>query len=400
LDNIHGSNSAAVNIPLKRPVLWKRDFVFICIFNLILFFSFQMITLTLPVYAGSIGASSFFIGLVTASFTVTAIAVRPYTGRWLDKYGRKGLWLAGTAVYLAATAGYSFAHSISSLIALRFLHGGAYGIISTAAAASATDLIPPSRMGEGMGFFGLGVNLGMAFGPALGLFLLDRYSFTVLFFTSAALSIFALITVKIIRLPKINRQMGQPPAALLEPTAFKPTILMACATFVLGGVFNFIAIYGAEKDINNAGLYFTVYALTLVLTRPFSGMIFDRFGHRLIIIPGFLCIGAGVFILSISNDFATFLMAAMAGGLGFGSLAPALQALSVAKCAPTRRAAAQATFTASYDIGMGVGSVSLGFLAQFTGYGGMYLASAFWALASVILYLLLLGADKQYSISK
>ncbi|MFZ5900523.1 MAG: MFS transporter, partial [Bacillota bacterium] len=152
--------------PQKRPSLWTRDFALVCLFNLAIFISFQMLMPTIPVYVDRLGGNQAVIGLVTGIFTVSSVALRPWTGLGLDRYGRRGIWLAGTLVFVLAVAGYNWALSIALLMMLRVVHGAGWGILTVSAATAATDLVPPPRRGEGMGFFGLGANLGMAVGLA------------------------------------------------------------------------------------------------------------------------------------------------------------------------------------------------------------------------------------------
>jgi len=371
----------------NRPPLWTRDFTLICIYNLVIFISFQMLMPTIPVYVDKLGGNEIIVGLVAGFFTVSAVLLRPWAGRGLDRYGRRWIWLAGAVVFLLAVMGYNWAATIPLLLALRVIHGAGWGVVTTSAATAATDLIPPPRRGEGMGFFGLGTNLGMAVGPATGFFLVGSFGFPAMFWSSAALALLAILLIAIIRLPSVDIKQGGPAPSLWEPTAFMASLLIFFVTFVYGGVATFIALYGAQIGVTNAGIYFTVYAVTLIVTRPTMGAIFDRHGHRVVIIPGFLLTGAGTVILSQAGGLATFLAAAVVSGIGFGAIHPALQALAVAQCAPNRRGAAQGTFTASFDLGIGSGSVLLGILARYIGYDGMYLASAAMALVGLAVYL-------------
>ncbi|MDI6710391.1 MAG: MFS transporter [Thermoanaerobacterales bacterium] len=372
-----------------RPVLWTRDFTLICIYNLVIFVGFQMLMPTVSVYVDAMGGSRLIVGLVTGIFTVSSVAVRPLTGLGLDRHGRRGIWLVGAAVFTLAVAGYNGAATVALLLVLRVIHGVGWGIVTTSAATVATDLVPLPRRGEGMGFFGLGANLGMAVGPILGFFAANHYGFPALFWSTAVLSLLALLVITTIRVPPVRARHGGPPPALWEPSALKPSLVMYFATFTWGGVTTFIALHAGQHGITNAGVYFTVYAITLMLARPTMGMLFDRYGHRVVIIPGLILLSAGMAILGLATNLPMFLAAAVVSGLGFGAIHPALQALAVAACAPTRRGAAQATFTSSFDLGIGSGAVLLGFLAQFAGYQWMYMASAGVALAGLAVYLAL-----------
>ncbi|MCL6478591.1 MAG: MFS transporter [Peptococcaceae bacterium] len=371
----------------ERPVLWTRDFTLICVYNLVIFISFMILVPTMPLYVKSLGASDFVVGLVVGIFTVSAVLCRLWAGRMLDIYGRRGIWILGGVVFILTAVGYNWALTIPLIMALRVIHGGGWGVVSTASYAAVTDLIPPPRRGEGMGFFGLGNNLSMAFSPALAFYLLGNWGFSILFWIAAALAFLSLLVMATIRLPVIQPRKGGPAPALLEPTALKPSLLMFFGTFTLGGVITFIALYGAQHGIHNVSFYFAAHAVTLVLTRPVAGSLYDRHGEKSVLIAGFLLFSAGMVLLSLPASLTTFLAAAVANGLGYGALQPALQALAVANCGHDRYGAAQATFMAAFDLGIGLGAMGLGMLAQFFGYSGMYLASAGVILSGLLVYL-------------
>jgi len=238
-----------------------------------------------------------------------------------------------------------------------------------------------------MGFFGLGTNLAMATGPLLGFFIAGSFGFSVLFWGAGFLALAAFLVITIIKLPQVTGGKGTPPPSMWEPTAFRPSLYLFFATFVYGGIVTFIALYAAEIGIANAGIFFTAYAVTLIFTRPIAGLLFDRHGDKVVIVPGFLFLGASLIVLGLTQNLTLFILSAITSGIGFGALHPALQALSVAQCAANRRGAAQACFTASFDLGIGSGSIILGVLAQHAGYSMMYLTSSIMIIIGLIVYL-------------
>ncbi len=375
-----------MNTLVKEP-LWTRDFVLICIYNLIVFISFQMLTPTIPLYVDQLGGNETIVGVVSGFFAISSVVVRPWVGQGLDRYGRLGIWLVGAAIFFLTNFGYAWALSIPLLIGFRVIHGVGWGVVTTSAATAATDLIPAPRRGEGMGFFGLGTNIAMATGPLLGFFIAGRLGFNILFWGAGLLAFIAFLVITIIKLPKVTAVKGGPAPSLWEPTAIRPSLYLFFATFVYGGIVTFIALYALQVGIANAGIFFTAYAVTLIFTRPVAGMLFDRHGHKLVIVPGFIFLGLSLIVLSLTSNLALFILSAITCGIGFGALHPALQALSVAKCAPNRRGAAQACFTASFDLGIGSGSIVLGVLAQYVGYSMMYLVSSIMVIIGLMVYL-------------
>lgn len=376
-----------------RPVLWTRDFALTCLFTLVIFTGFQMLMPTIPVFVDRMGATPLTIGLINGVFTVAALAVRPWTGLALDRHGRKGLWLLGTAVFTLAVFGYVWAVTVPLLFMLRIIHGGGWGIVTTASATAVADIVPPSRRGEGMGYFGLGANLGMAVGPAAGFFIANQFGFTTLFVACGVLAAAAFLVAGTIRMPPFTPAVAGHRPALYERTSLGPALVIYFVTFTYGGVVTFIALHAAQHGIMNAGIYFTAFALTVVLSRPFCGRLYDRLGHRPVVVPGLAAVVAGTVILALATDLSGFLAAALISGAGLGATHPTLQALTYARCAPHRRGAASATFATAFDLGVGTGAVLLGFLSQYLAYREMYLVAAGAALLGLIAYLVTVGRD-------
>ncbi len=374
------------DITLAFP-LWTRDFILLSLANLFVFTGFQMLMPTLPKYVAALGGNSLVVGLTIGIFTISAVLVRPWLGREMDRRGRRGIYLLGLLIFVLAVLAYSLATSILILLFLRLIHGAGWGGSTTAGGTMVTDVLPPQRRAEGMGYYGLFSNLAMAIAPALGLVLLEQAGFKILFLTSAALALAAALVVSRVKVPPVASQ-GGPPPALFEPRAWHPSLIAFFMTISYGGVVTFLTLYAAERNITNIGLFFTFYAVALMLIRPFAGMVADRRGPALVVVPGLLATALATLLLSLAGNFHVFLIAGVLYGLGFGSVQPTLQAMAVAGVAPNRRGAANGTFFSAFDLGIGLGSTLLGAVAQFTGFAGMYAAASLFSLVGLIVFLL------------
>lgn len=370
-----------------RPVLWTPNFILVCLYALIIFISFQMLMPTIPVYVKQLGGSDLMVGLVVGAFTVSALAVRPWIGIGLDRYGRKLIWLIGTAVFVLAVLGYIWALTIPLLMLVRVMHGFGWGAVTTSSATAIADIVPLPRRGEGMGYFGLGATLGMVVGPALGFFIINDHSFNTLFLFSAGLAVVALLIAGGTPLPAVRLNSEGVKPALLEPTALLPSLTMLFITTAYGGIVTFIALFGMQHGILNVGFFFTIYAITVMVIRPGCGLLYDRRGPRVVVIPGMLVLATGVFVLAQAASVLGFAVAAVICGLGMGATHPTLQALAVAKCAPNRRGAASATFSSAFDLGIAIGALALGGVVQILGYQAMYNICGAVVLAGLVVYL-------------
>ncbi|SCM79158.1 Arabinose efflux permease family protein [uncultured Sporomusa sp.] len=368
----------------NSELLWSKNFILITTISFFTMVGFQMLLPTLPVYAIKLGGTSASAGLVIGIFTISSVIIRPFVGYALDRYGRKLIIMAGLLLFAICVLSYTWAWSLTVLLLLRFLHGFTWGVTSTATNTTATDIIPKSRLGEGMGYYGLAGTLSMALAPALGLWVLSQYDFSTMFLTS-----FLMCTLAIILSLPIQYQSPSKDKItfrFIETSAVNATIIILLITMTYGAIVSFIALYAAERGITNIGSFFTVYAVFLAITRPFSGKIADKKGFDFVIIPGIILIIFAMGCLYIANQLGIFLLAAAIYGVGFGMVSPSLQALSVMNAPANRRGTANGTFFTGFDLGIGISSILWGAVAQVTGYSFMFLYTILPCLLALFIY--------------
>ncbi|MUV37502.1 Quinolone resistance protein NorA [Lentibacillus sp. JNUCC-1] len=373
--------------------IWSRDFVLICLANFFIFLGFQMTLPTLPLFVKELGGSDQMIGVIVGSFTFTALIFRPYAGHALESKGRQFVYMVGIAVFTVSLGTFAFITTIAFLIMMRMAQGIGFGLASTATGTIATDLIPPKRRGEGMGYFGLSGNLALAFGPALGLTLAGIISFKALFLITAALGLTAFLLASLIRYKKVEQSPNKAVTVkfdIFEKTALQPSILLFFITFTFGGIASFLPLYAAKKDIPGIEGYFLVYALFLMVSRLFAGKIYDRRGHIAVFLPGTVLIFIAMILLSWLPNMGVMLLAAGIYGLGFGAVQPALQAWAVDEAPGNRKGMANATFFSFFDLGVGLGALIFGQIAFMFDYAVIYATAAGSVLFSMMLYIYLL----------
>lgn len=370
--------------------LWTKEFVILALSNFMLFVAFQMLIPTLPVYITDKGGDQLAVGLVVSLFTVSALLVRPFTGKALDSMGRRPVLLSGLAIFLLAVCGYYWMASVALVLALRFVHGIGWGIVTTTYGTIVSDIIPAARRGEGMGYFGMFTNLAMAVGPLIGLWVSQTWGYGWLFGVSGGLTALAMI---LSRLVEIKAPVGatHPGAAvgggLFEKKALFPALLALLTGIMYGGIVSFITLFGKEVGIENVGLYFLFNALSLMLVRPLSGKLFDRKGPFWVLMPGGVITGIAVLVLSYSTTEVGLIAAAILFGVGAGAVQPSLQAWTIQRVDPSRRGAATGTFFSAFDLGIGGGAMILGAVAKYTGFALMYRYSLIVMVLYLVVYL-------------
>ncbi|MBM7570420.1 MFS transporter [Aquibacillus albus] len=377
----------------KQDKIWTRDFALICAANFFIFLGFQMTLPTIPLFVQELGGSDKLIGVITGIFTFSALLLRPYAGHSLESKGRQFVYMLGLAIFVLSVGSFAFIFSIVFLILMRMVQGIGWAFSTTATGTIATDLIPPKRRGEGMGYFGLSGNIALAFGPSLGLALVGYLSFTQLFLICSSLGFVALILSSKIRYKKVEKPenaVATPRFDIFERSAIKPSLLLFFITTTFGGIASFLPLYTAEKGIGGIEFYFFVFAMFLMVSRSFAGRLYDKKGHIFVFLPGTTMIfSAMLFLVWLPGSFVLYIAAALYG-LGFGTVQPALQAWSVSKAPGHRKGMANATFFSFFDLGVGVGAITFGQIAFLFGYKFIYLASAISVFLSILLYLVLL----------
>ncbi|WP_067727981.1 MFS transporter [Oceanobacillus damuensis] len=376
----------------KQNKIWTRDFLFICFANFFVFLGFQMTLPTIPLFVKELGGSDQMVGVIVGIFTFSALLIRPYAGHALETKGRRFVYMAGLSMFVLSVGAFAFAASMVLLIIIRMLQGIGWGFSTTAGGTIATDLIPPKRRGEGMGYFGLSGNIALAFGPALGLTLAGIIPFSHLFLICAAFGFIALLFSSKIRYKAVEESPHKTQTMKLdifEKTALQPSILLFFITVAFGGIATFLPLHAMEQNVSGIQLYFLFFAIFLMLSRTFAGKLYDRKGHIYIFLPGSLLVFVSMLLLSWLPNTATLLLAASLFGLGFGGLQPALQAWAVDRAPDNRKGMANATFFSSFDLGVGIGAVVFGQIASYYSYGAIYLASAGSVVAAVIIYIFL-----------
>lgn len=378
---------------LRVKPLWTRNFITITMVNLLIFLGFQMLMPTLPVYVKSIGGADSVIGLVTGIFTISALLTRPVSGLLLDKVGRKKVFLVGLGIYILSVFAYNWLATIALILLFRFIHGFGWGASSTSSNTIASDYIPKERFGEGMGYFSLSSSLAMAAGPAVGLYITSNYSFTLLFFISASLASLGFLLSLSLEFKEVTKkELEKKQAALYEKSSLKPSIIVFFLTITYATIVSFLSLYAAERGIQNIGMFFTVYAFSLLISRPVFGKVVDRFGFDFAVIPGLVCIFIAMILLSQASTLSMFLLVALIYGIGFGAGQSSLQTMAVVSAPSNRRGAANATFLTGFDSGIGFGSIVFGLVAASFGYSQMYI----WSTVAIgLAFLLYFGIGRK-----
>lgn len=389
---------------MSKSNLWTKDFIILLFANFFVALNFYLLMTTLTVYVvEQFGASESKAGLATGIFVIAALFARLLTGKYIEIIGRRRLIYSSLLLFLFSTLLYFPINSLNILLAVRFLHGAAFGIATTTIATAVVDLIPDERKGEGVSYFSLSPTAGTALGPFIGLFILQRADFTMIFAACTLFSAISLIIVLFSKIPEASMTKEQLQALknrfglhnFFEKKAFPISIMMVPMGIAYSGIVSFLNSYALEIQLQDAAAYFfIVYSIFLFISRPFTGRLLDLKGDNVVIYPAILLYSLSLLLLGQAHSGFALLLAGALVALGFGTLMSCSQAIAVKESPKHRVGLGTSTFYICMDGGMGIGPFLTGLLVPFFEYRGMYLTSAVVVLLSIILYYFLHGKYK------
>ena len=372
--------------PAARAKLWTRDLVLIILVNLCVFTNHIMSLSTFPFYIQELGGSEAVSGICAALFSLIAVLVRPFVGWWLDNGARRVVLIAGLLGLALAPVGYFAVPTLSVALASRMVHGAALSFSNSTTATVASDVICKERFAEGMGFFGMATALASAIAPALGLELMGL-GFNVLYGAAAAISVLALVLFAFVRSPRPKvEKRPLSLKSLVNRDSLPATVTMLIFMFTFGALENFVSIYASANNLPSASIFFVIMAVMLLLVRVFLGKLVDEKGEAVFVYTGNLAMLAALLLLAFVPNSATFYIAAVLAGYGFGGLEPALQSMAVHTATDKSRGSANSTFLCGYDIGYGLGGGVAGVLITAVGYARMWAIVSLACVASMAVY--------------
>ncbi|RHA54368.1 MFS transporter [Bacteroides intestinalis] len=376
------------------------SYCFILAANFLLYFGFWLLIPVLPFYLSEVfSTGNSTIGIILSCYTVAALCIRPFSGYFLDSFARKPLYLMAYFIFMTMFAGYIIAGSLTLFILFRIIQGVSFGMVTVGGNTVVIDIMPSSRRGEGLGYYGLSNNIAMAVGPMSGLFLHDAgMSFTTIFCCSLGSCIAGFVCASLVKTP-------YKPPVKREPLSLDRFILLkgipAGISLLLlsipyGMTTNYVAMYAKQIGINaTTGFFFTFMAIGMAISRIFSGKIVDRGKITQVISAGlylvvfsFFLLSACVYLISWNNMLCTvvFFAVALLLGVGFGIMFPAYNTLFVNLAPNSQRGTATSTYLTSWDVGIGIGMLAGGYIAEVSTFDKAYLFGACLTIVSMLYF--------------
>jgi predicted MFS family arabinose efflux permease len=374
----------------NKDTLWSLSFINSCIANFMMSFSYYMLTATLPFYLTErFHANKTVTGIILSCYVISALAVRPFSGYMVDTFPRKKLYLLSFVCFVSLYFGYLLVAALIFVAIVRVLHGIAWAVITTTANTLSIDIMPPSKRGEGIGWYGLTVNLSMAIGPVAGLFMYENYPFELIFYSTIISGILGIAAAFFIKAPIKAKSSPHRPLSLdrfIQVKGIPVAINLMLITISYGMVISFAAMYGKELNISNTGVFFILLAIGIGGARVFSGRLIDRgWIHKISLIGMILLFGSFV-LFTFARSSLLFFTSALLIGLGYGIMIPAFQSLFVNMATHNQLGTANSMYFTSFDLGIGLGMIAAGKIAAAYSFSHAFGFSALLNMLAVFYY--------------
>ncbi|PIC65158.1 MFS transporter [Sporosarcina sp. P13] len=378
--------------------LWTKNFIVLFIINFILAQIFFLLVSTVAVFSVvTFNTSTSIAGLLSGTFVIGALLGRLGSGRLIHKVGSQKILFIGLLSFLITTGLYMLASNLSLFFINRLLHGISFGIASTASGTIIAQIIPPSRRGEGIGYYSLSTILATASGPFLGImFVTQTNNFFLIFLLNFVLAIIILGLYFFVKAPameiapKENKSFNI--SQFIEIKVLPIAIVGMLLGFVYSSIMSFITFYSEDIGLVKSGsFFFLVYACVVLVSRPITGRLMDQRGANIVIYPCLVIFAAGMLVYSQAHYGYMIILAAILIGFGYGSFNSIAQAIAINVTPKHRLGLATSTYFILFELGLGLGPFTYGLLIPQLGFRGIYLVAFFMILASIFLYYLLHG---------
>jgi len=372
-----------------------RDFIFAFFAQLTFTLANHILIPTLPIYLSRLGSKETEIGVLIGIFTVSSLVLRPFTGKMLLRTPEKKIMSIGALIFGLSSIGYLVALPFWPFFLVRIFQGIGYAFFYTASFTLIANISPEAHRGQSLSYFLLALNVSLALGPSFGMFLINRFDFTILFLVCLGLSIGSFFI--------INKLKARPVApvedASIASSFFISREALPASTmgffffFIWGALTTFLPLFAVRHGVVNPGFFFTVIAIMIISSRVLGARISDLYSSEKIILPCLIILIVSTVIIAFSKTISMFVLAGLLWGIGHAFFYPAL-AVYILDRVGSSRSLAMGTLTGMTDLGIFMGPAVMGVVVQFTSYPIMFLGLSLVGIFSLI-YFQLLVRDKK-----
>ena len=370
--------------PGMREIL-SRNFVLTFLVHFLFAVVVSSLLPTLPLYFAGLKFDNTEIGILIGAFGIASLLLRPVSGAALQKYSHKCVIACGCGSLALTLIALLLVRSFWLLFLIRVFQGAAFAFVTTASFALVVDITPPEKRGQSLSYFLLSANIAMVAAPSLGMFLVNRFSFNTLFLTLLLISIVALITIWPLRVDSPHEPVEQTAKAnsLICRPAIPSSLVSLGQQLGWGAISAFFPLYAVQKGVANPGLFFGAMAAAMLVCRTVGSSLINHCHPRKLIVTLIAGTTVGIVLLAYSGTLAMFILVGLILGAANAFMMPTLLDYAVRRAGSSSNAAV-ATFMSLSDLGMALGPVIMGVVANSSGYSTMFICVAFTSVLNLL----------------
>ena len=355
--------------------IWNRQFITVFLINALLHLCTYAMNSLASKFAVFLGAGLALVGLVASIHSTGALVFKIISAPAVDSFNRKKVLLFAIGLMFAAFVGYSLSNSASALLVFRIMQGAAMAFTTVGCLTMASDALPQDRIGTGIGYFAVSSAICQAIAPGFGLWLNNKVGYNKTFFVFAVILLITFVyalTLKSEHNPSGHFRISV--KTIVAKEALPIAVMVCFLNLAFANISGFLILYGESRGLGDEiSIYFTVYAVTLFITRPIIGRLSDKLGTLKVALPSMAFFALAFLLLSFSKTLPMFLLCAVISSFGYGGVQPALQAACMKSVPKERRGSASTTNYLGTDIGHFLGPVFAGvILDRFNNYPMMW----------------------------
>lgn len=381
----------------KTEKIWNKKFILLFITNLLMMATFYASVPIIPIFCQEVGITGSKIGVVLTAMSITTVLFRPFAGYILDNFNRYHVYLLFLALFCLPFLGFSFISSFGLLVLIRLYMGVVYSVCGSATTTLAGDVLPQNKVGLGVNRFALTISLGMAIGPFIGIQVQSHMGSQASFLVLFVLTLIALLCVSRCKIeyPKVERKKFK-----LSDAFYKPAIpFMLNMIFIMipfGAMLAYSSILAQEKGLSAVTPYFYICLVAGMLLSKFSTQkLIDNGKHKVLVLVSLVILIVTMASYYFLSTAIHLLIAGFLLGIGYGILQPLFQSFVTGTTPAPKRGVANATYLLSYDIGIGIGSLAMGFCQESIGLTTGFALTSVTYIIGGIMYLVYV--DKYYN---
>lgn len=351
----------------KERIL-TRDTVLVMLATILFQFSMMAINPIINGYAKYLGASSSIAGLIVGVMSIVSIILRPVAGNLTDRISKYALTSVGGILSLIGILGYIFTPNAKLLFVFRIINGMGFVLCTVCMATWLSFLVPRSRVGKAMGYYGLLNAASMAIAPFISVNLYPMIGYKATLGLSALAIVLMVITIQFIRnhAQPVKSKHSSAEFKIVQKDVLPVAAIMCFLSIPYFATQADIVSYVAERHLHvNVAMFFLIYAVVLFIARISMKNLFDVVAYGKWFWGCTIAMALCLFFLSImNNDWKMFLAASMMA-LGFGLLFSVSQSTSLLLAPMFEQGLANSTFYLGLDIGMATGPMLGGIMTEY-----------------------------------